>query len=49
MDYVKGKDDEIAHYLSRNPLWSSVSSKYGPWIIDDFRKEVTMDAHISVI
>ena len=42
---MKGKDNEIADFLSRNPLWSSKSNEPGPWITDDFGKEITVEAH----
>ena len=33
-------------YLSRNPLWCPECNKHGPWIIDDFGKKITVEAHI---
>ena len=46
VQYVAGKDNELADYLSRNPVWDEESEKHGPWITDDFGKEVTIEAHV---
>ena len=46
VQYVAGKDNELADYLSRNPVWDKESDKHGPWITDDFGKEVTIEAHV---
>ena len=46
VQYVAGKDNELADYLSRNPVWDEESDKHGPWITDDFGKEVTIEAHV---
>ena len=32
VEYVAGKDNELADYLSRNPMWDKESEKHGPWI-----------------
>ena len=44
--YVKGKDNELADHLSRYPLWCPDSKKHGPWITDDFCKQITVEVHI---
>ena len=44
--YVAGKENELADYLSRNTLWDKESERHGPWITDDFGKEVTIEAHV---
>ena len=46
VQYIQGKDNELADYLSRNPVWDKESDKHGPWITDDFGKEVTIEAHV---
>ena len=46
VQYIKGKDNELADYLSRYPLWFPESSEHGPWITDDFGKKITVEAHI---
>ena len=46
VQYIKGKDNELANYLSRYPLWCPESKEHGPWIIDDFGKKITVEAHI---
>ena len=46
IQYIKGKDNELVDYLSRNPLWCPESNKHGPWIINDFGKKITVEAHI---
>ena len=44
--YIQGKYNELADYLSRNPEWNEETEKHGPWITDDFRKEITIKAHV---
>ena len=44
--YIQEKHNELADYLSRNPEWDEETEKHGPWITDDFGKEVTIKAHI---
>ena len=44
--YIQGKHNELADYLSQNPEWDEETEKHGPWITDDFGKEVTIEAHI---
>ena len=46
VQYIKGKDNELAHYFSRNPLWCPESNEHGPWIVDDFGKNIMVEAHI---
>ena len=46
VDYVAGKDNELADYLSRNPMWDKESEKHGPWSTDDFGKEITIEAQV---
>ena len=46
VEYVAGKDNELADYLSRNPRWGKESETHGPWITDDFGKEITIEAHV---
>ena len=36
--YVAGKDNKLADYLSRKPLWDEESKRHGPWSTDDFGK-----------
>ena len=45
--YVSGKDNILADFLSRNPIWSQEQEDYGPWIVNDFGKKITVEAHIS--
>ena len=42
VEYVAGKDNEEVDYLSRNRIWDEESEKNGPWIKDDFGKEVSI-------
>ena len=44
--YIQGKNNELADYLSRNPVWNEETEKHGPWITDNFGKEVTIEAHV---
>ena len=44
--YIQGKHNELADYLSRNPEWDEETEKHGPFIIEDFGKEITIEAHI---
>ena len=46
VQYIKGKDNELADYLSRNPLWCPESNEHGPWIVDDFKNKIKVEAHI---
>ena len=46
VEYVAGKDNNLADYLSKNPLWDKESKRHGPWITDDFGKEITIEAHV---
>ena len=39
----------MADYLSRNPIWDEVSEKHGPWITDDFGKEITIEVHVFAV
>ena len=48
VQYLKGKDNEITDYLSRNPLWSPESNEHGLWIIHVFGKNIMVEAHICV-
>ena len=41
-----GREVDFADYLSRNPIWDKESEKHGPWITDDFGKEITIEAHV---
>ena len=45
--YISGKDNNLANFLSRNPIWCQEQEDHGPWIIDDFGKKITVEAHIS--
>ena len=45
--YVSAKDNLLADFLSRNPIWSQEQEEFGPWIIDNFGKKITVEAHIS--
>ena len=44
--YIPGKQNELVDYLSQNPEWDEETEKHGPFIIDDFSKEITIKAHI---
>ena len=44
--YIPGKQNELADYLSQNPEWDEETEKHGPFITDDFGKEITIEAHI---
>ena len=46
VQYIQRKNNELADYLSRNPVWDEETDKHGPWITDDFGKEVTIEAHV---
>ena len=46
VQYIQGKNNKLADYLSRNPVWDEETEKHGPWITDDFGKEVTIEAHV---
>ena len=46
VQYIQGKNNELADYLSRNSVWDEETDKHGPWITDDFGKEVTIEAHV---
>ena len=46
---MKGKDNELADHLSRYPLWCPDSNEHGPWITDDFGKQITVEAHICAV
>ena len=48
VQYIKGKSNKLADYLSRNPFGTYESEEYGPWITDDFRKEITEKAYVWV-
>merc|ERR1712243_44329 len=39
----------LADFLSRNPIWTQEQEQHGPWIIDDFRKKITVEANISSV
>ena len=43
--YVSSKDNLLADFLSRNPIWTQEQEQHGPWIIDDFGKKITAEAH----
>ena len=47
--YISGKDNNLADFLSRNPIWCQEQEDHGPWIIDDFGKKITVEAHISSV
>merc|ERR1712112_457289 len=47
--YVSSKDNLLADFLSRNPLWTQEQEQHGPWIVDDFGKKITVEAHISSV
>ena len=47
--YISGKNNELADHLSRYPIWCQEQEDYGPWIIDDFGKNITVEAHISSV
>ena len=49
VQYIQGKDNELADYLSRNPVLDEESDKHRPWITDDFGKEVTIEAHVCSV
>ena len=44
--YIPGKQNELADYLSQNPEWDKETEKHGPFITDNFGKEITIEAHI---
>ena len=44
---MSAKDNLLADFLSRNPIWSQEQEDHGPWIVDDFGKKITVEAHIS--
>ena len=44
--YIQGKNNKLADYLSRIPVWNEETEKHGPWITDDFGREVTIEAHV---
>ena len=46
--YIPGKQNELVDYLSRNPDRDEETEKHGPFIIDDFGKEITIEAHICL-
>merc|ERR1711867_862 len=45
--YVSAKDNLLADFLSRNPIWTQEQEEFGPWIVDNFGKKITVKAHIS--
>ena len=47
--YIDGKNNELADFLSRYPIWCQEQEDHGPWIIDDFGKKITVEAHISSV
>ena len=47
--YISGKDNNLADFLSRNPMWCQEQEDHGPWIVDDFGKKITIEAHISSV
>ena len=47
LKYISGKDNNLADFLSRNQIWCQEQEDHGPWIIDDFGKKITVEAHIS--
>ena len=49
VEYVRGKDNELADHLSCYPIWCQESEKYGPWITDDFGKKITVESHICAV
>ena len=49
VEYVRGKDNELANHLSRYPLWCQESEEHGPWITDDFGKKITVETHICAM
>ena len=46
VQYVPGKKNLIADYLSRNPLWEEDTDNVGPTIINDFGHTVSIEAHV---
>ena len=49
VEYIRGKDNELADHLSRHPIWSQEQEDFGPWITDDFRKKITVESHINTV
>ena len=49
VEYVHGKDNKLADYLSRYTLWCQESKEHGPWITDDFGKKIIVEAHICAL
>ena len=47
--YISGKNNELADFLSQYPIWCQEQEDHGPWIIDNFRKKITVEAHISSV
>merc|ERR1711867_220020 len=47
--YVSAKDNLLADFLSRNPIWTQEQEEHGPWIVDDFGKTITVEAHVSSV
>ena len=43
--YIKGKDNNLADYLLRYPLWYPESKERRLWITDNFGKKITVEAH----
>lgn len=44
---MSAKDNLLADFLSRHPIWSQEQEDYGPWIVDNFGKKITVEAHIN--
>ena len=49
VEYIRGKDNELADHLSRHPIWSQESEDFGLWITDDFSKKITVESHINTV
>ena len=48
VEYIPAKNNLIADFLSRNPLWAE-DEKTGPTIKDDFGKTVPIDVHTNTV
>ena len=45
VEYVPGKTNVIADFLSRNPLWDQDTGQ-GPMVEDDFGRTIPLQAHV---